>query len=178
MIDNIQQLHTQRQKQTRPKLADSPLFAQLIVALSRELRFKQRPLDKRGALQENADARNTSFRSGTSYGPGPNYRLRLIRKALVLLGLDPDMARHGLTREVFFCSLASNALQFLRGDHKRVRYDQLPTVQEMSQAAMARWVVPRAERMPNFRLWQSERFIRELDGTDVHLDSMRQDRAG
>ena len=88
------------------------------------------------------------------------------------------MARHGLTREVFFCSLASNALQFLRGEHKRVRYDQLPTVEEMGQAAMARWVVPRAERMPDFRSWQSEWFLRELDGTDVHLDRVPLDRAG
>ena len=130
--------------------------------------------DLRGYLRSVGD----SYADSHGYGQGPNYRLRLIRKALVLLGLDPDMARHGLTREVFFCSLASNAIQFLRGDHKRVRYDQLPTVQEMGQAAMARWVVPRAERMPEFRLWQSERFIRELDGTDVHLDLVRQGRAG
>lgn len=130
--------------------------------------------DLRGYLRSVGD----SYADSHGYGQGPNYRLRLIRKALTLLGLDPDMARHGLTREVFFCSLASNALQFLRGDHKRVRYDLLPTVQEMGQAAMARWVVPRAERMPEFRLWQSERFIRELDGTDVHLDLVRQGRAG
>lgn len=130
--------------------------------------------DLRGYLRSVGD----SYADSHGYGQGPNYRLRLIRKALVLLGLDPDMARHGLTREVFFCSLASNALQFLRGDHKRVRYDQLPTVQEMGQAAMARWVVPRAERRPEFRLWQRERFIRELDGTDVHLDPVRQGRAG
>ena len=130
--------------------------------------------DLRGYLRSVGD----SYADSHGYGQGPNYRLRLIRKALTLLGLDPNMARHGLTREVFFCSLASNALQFLRGDHKRVRYDLLPTVQEMGQAAMARWVVPRAERMPEFRLWQSERFIRELDGTDVHLDLVRQGRAG
>jgi hypothetical protein len=119
-----------------------------------------------------------SYADSHGYGQGPNYRLRLIRKALVLLGLDPDMARHGLTREVFFCSLATNALQFLRGDHKRVRYDQLPTVQEMGQAAMSRWVVPRAERMPEFRMWRSEQFMRELDGTDVHLEPVRRGRAG
>ena len=130
--------------------------------------------DLRGYLRSVGD----SYADSHGYGQGPNYRLRLIRKALVLLGLDPDMARHGLTREVFFCSLASNAIQFLRGDHKRVRYDQLPTVQEMGQAAMARWVVPRAERRPEFRLWQRERFMRELDGTDVHLDPVRQGRAG
>lgn len=113
-----------------------------------------------------------------NYGQGPNYRLRLIRKALGLLGLDPDMARHGLTREVFFSSLAENALQFLRGDHKRVRYGQLPTVQQMGQAAMTRWVIPRAERMPEFRLWRSACFLRELDGTDMHGPAVRVNRTG
>lgn len=130
--------------------------------------------DLRGYLRSVGDA----YADSHSYGQGPNYRLRLIRKALGLLGLDPNMARHGLTREVFFCSLASNALQFLRGEHKRVRHDQLPTVKEMGQAAMARWVVPRAQRMPDFRSWRRERFLRELDGTDVHLDPVRPGRAG
>lgn len=102
-----------------------------------------------------------------AYGQGPNYRLRLIRKALGLLGLDPDMAKHGLTREVFFCPVASNALQILRGERKRVRYDRLPTVAEMGAAALERWVVPRAQRQPEFRVWRKESFLEELSGTPV-----------
>lgn len=112
------------------------------------------------------------------YGQGPNYKLRLIRKALGLLGLDPDMARHGLTRQVFFCSLATNALQFLRGDHKRVRYDGLPTADQIAEAAKARWVIPRAARMPEFRVWRSEQFLRELDGTDRHSRHKRVEQVG
>ncbi|WP_323000047.1 Druantia anti-phage system protein DruA [Castellaniella sp.] len=103
------------------------------------------------------------------YGQGPNYRLRLIRKAFGLLGLDPDMAKHGLVREVFFCSLATNSLQFLRGDHKHVKYDNLPTAAQMGEAAKVRWVIPRAKRMPEFQTWRSEEFLRELDGTNVHI---------
>ena len=129
-------------------------------------------------LREYLRSRGDAYADSHNYGQGPNYRLRSIRKALGLLGLDPDMARHGLTREVFFCSLASNAIQFLRGEHKRVRYDQLPTVEEMGQAAMARWVVPRAERMPDFRSWRSERFLPELDGTDAHVSPVCMDRTG
>jgi hypothetical protein len=99
------------------------------------------------------------------YGQGPNYRLRLIRKALGLLGMDPNMVRHGLTREVFFCPLASNALQVLRGDRKRVNYDGLPTAENMGAAALERWVLPRSERRPEFRLWRRESFLQELSGT-------------
>lgn len=112
------------------------------------------------------------------YGQGPNYRLRLIRKALGLLGLDPDMAKHGLAREVFFCSLANNALQFLRGDHKRARYDELPTAAQIGEAAKVRWVIPRAERMPDFRAWRNEHFLGELDGTDVHVKRKRNEQVG
>lgn len=128
----------------------------------------------RGYLRSVGDAYSDSHQ----YGQGPNYRLRLIRKALVLLGMDADMVRHGLTREVFFCSLASNALQYLRGEHKRVRYNALPTVEEMGRTAMARWVIPRAERMPEFRLWMRDSFLRELDTRQMQTERQRAARAG
>lgn len=103
-----------------------------------------------------------TYADSHGFGQGPNYRLRLIRRALALLGLDPDMARHGLPREVFFCPLASNAIQFLTGAHKRIRYDRLPTVEEAGAAALTRWMVPRAERRPDFNLWQSESFLSDI----------------
>jgi len=96
------------------------------------------------------------------FGQGPNYRLRLIRKGLKLLGLDPDLARHGLTREVFYCPIATNSTQFLRGDHKQARYGKLPTVGETSEAAIIRWITGRAERMPNYKEWKRDDFRREL----------------
>jgi hypothetical protein len=114
-------------------------------------------------LRDYLRARGDAYSDAHQFGQGPNYRLRVVRKALGLLGLDPDMARHGLTREVFFCSLASNALQFLRGEHKRARYTLLPGVEEIGRAALERWVVPRAQRMPEFRQWQRDDFLRELD---------------
>ncbi|MET3479337.1 Druantia anti-phage system protein DruA [Variovorax atrisoli] len=127
-------------------------------------------------LREHLRSVGHHYADSHGYGQGPNYRLRLIRKALGLLGLDPDMTKHGLVREVFFCSLASNALQFLRGEHKRARYDSLPTVAQMGEAAKERWVIPRAERMPEFRAWRSEQFLRELDGTDAHLKRKRSEQ--
>lgn len=114
-------------------------------------------------LRDYLRTRGDAYADAHQFGQGPNYRLRLVRRALGLLGLDPDLARHGLTREVFFCSLASNALQLLRGEHKKARYTLLPCVDEIGSAALARWVVPRAERMPEFRQWQRDDFLRELD---------------
>lgn len=97
-----------------------------------------------------------------NYGQGPNYRLRVVRKVLTMLGMDPDLARHGLAREVFFCPLATNAMQVLRGEHKQVRYSGLPTVKQRANAALARWVLPRADRRPEFRDWRQMDFLQEI----------------
>lgn len=102
------------------------------------------------------------------FGQGPNFRLRVVKKALAELGMAPDLARHGLAREVFFCPFATNALQVLRGDQERARYTGLPSVERIAKAAMNRWVIPRAERMPGFRDWRQEDFFQEVA---PHADS-------
>lgn len=107
-----------------------------------------------------------SYASSHGYGEGPNFKLRVIKRALACLGMSPDLARHGLTREVFFSSLAKNALEVLRGEHTRVHYKGLRTVEERGNAALWRWVVPRSIRLPKFRQWRREEFLKEisLDG--------------
>lgn len=101
------------------------------------------------------------------YGQGPNFRLRIIRRALTKLGLDSDMVRHGLTREVFFCPLANNAEQFLRGEHLRPRFGEMRTVEETGMLALERWVIPRAERLPEFRLWDRRQFLTAIESAPV-----------
>ena len=105
-----------------------------------------------------------SYANGFGFGQGPNWKLRVIRRALDQLGMNSDMIRHGFTREVFFCSIASNAINFLKGDHQSAQYDNLPTVESASQHALARWMIPRAERMPEYLDWQAEQFLEELTG--------------
>ena len=73
--------------------------------------------------------------------------------------MDPNLIRHGFAREVFFCPVADNAIAFLRGDHQRVRYKDLPSVESVGQAALARWVIPRAARVPGYRDWRAEQFL-------------------
>jgi len=102
------------------------------------------------------------YASAFKFGQGPNWRLRLIRRALDLLGMNPDLIRHGFAREVFFCSIATNAIAFLRGDHKRVHYTDLPNVKSASNLALERWVIPRAERVPEYVAWRSEQFLQDI----------------
>ena len=45
--------------------------------------------------------RKDPYADNHQYGDGPNWRLRSIRRTLHLLGMNPDLLRHGLAREVF-----------------------------------------------------------------------------
>jgi hypothetical protein len=114
------------------------------------------------------------YADGFKFGQGPNWRIRVIRRALSLLGMDPNLIRHGFAREVFFCPIATNAIAFLRGDNKRIRYEELPSVESASKLALERWVIPRAERVPNYLAWRSEQFLEELTGRTAQPDSQPQ----
>jgi hypothetical protein len=50
---------------------------------------------------------DNGFRSN-EYGQGPNWKMRTIRSALEELGLNGDLLKHGLRREVFLAPLAKN----------------------------------------------------------------------
>lgn len=108
--------------------------------------------------------RDTDHRyvDGHKFGQGPNWRLRAIRAAFDALGLDEDILRHGIKREVFACSVAANAAKVLRGEAAKAVYRGLKTVEEVGACARERWLVPRAERVPDYRDWKVAEFERLL----------------
>lgn len=95
---------------------------------------------------------------GHGFGQGPNWRLRTIRAAFNSLGFKGDLLKHGIGREVFACELASNAAKILRGENKRPQYKKLLTVEEVGALARERWIIPRAERQPEFKDWKRNDF--------------------
>lgn len=99
---------------------------------------------------------------GHRFGQGPNWRLRTIRAAFDSLGFDADMLRHGIQREVFVCRLAINAEKVLRGGSARAIYRRLKSVAEVGAMARERWLIGRAERMPDYRNWKVAEFERLL----------------
>lgn len=108
------------------------------------------------------------YASGFEFGSGPNWRIRVIRRALEKLGMDTALARHGFVREVFLCRVASNAEALLRGDNTRVIYGGLPTVRQASVAAIARWIVPRAERDRRYLVWNRSNLLEAIHGKVVN----------
>ncbi len=95
--------------------------------------------------------RRRKYAKGFKFGDGPNWRLRALRLAMGLVGLKPELLRHGIKREVFITELATNACQILNGKRKYPKYDDLLSVADIAKLARERWIIPRAERCPDFR---------------------------
>ena len=115
-----------------------------------------------------------NYASGFKYGDGPNWRLRTIRLALRLVGMRPELLRHGVRREVYLCELATNAKAVLRGQDKHAKYADLLSVKQVSDLARERWVEPRAGRCPDYRLHKRDGILELLHDTTVRSTNPKQ----
>jgi hypothetical protein len=102
--------------------------------------------------------RKHKYVDGHRFGEGPNWRLRTIRAAFDALDFKADLLRHGIGREVFVCEVARNARKILRGEAVKANYRGLKTVSQIGELARARWIMPRAERRPDYKSWKREHF--------------------
>ncbi len=89
------------------------------------------------------------------FGSGPNYRIRVVRKALEHLGLPGDLLRHGVRRAVYVAPLAENSAAFLRGEKERLQWYGRP-VEEVIDVWRERWLLPRASRDFSYRTFNRE----------------------
>jgi hypothetical protein len=76
--------------------------------------------------------------------------------------MSPNLLRHGIAREVFACRVATNARDVLRGQSAEPDYADLPDLATVSILARERWLVPRADRMPQFRAWRRDALLELL----------------
>lgn len=107
--------------------------------------------------------RRHRYNKNHQYGSGPNWRLRTVRTTLKMIGLGPNLLRHGINREVFACKLASNAERFLRGEVNRPYCKNLLSVRKVGELALERWIIPRSVRRPDFIQWKRENIPRLID---------------
>ncbi|MDE2778188.1 MAG: DUF4338 domain-containing protein [Chloroflexota bacterium] len=112
-------------------------------------------------LREVVKANGHEYADAHQYGDGPNWRIRLSRVGLAMLGLDPDLLRHGITREIFVMPLALNYRDFLLGEAEEAYLDR-PTIREISLAAQRRWILPRANRCPDYAAFRKTQILDEL----------------
>ena len=109
-------------------------------------------------LREYLRGMSHAYVDGHGFGDGPNWRLRTIRAGLDALEFRGDLLRHGIRREVFVCNLATNAEEVLRADRKRPTFNSLKTLDEVAELTKERWIVPRAQRKPNYCDWDAADF--------------------
>lgn len=92
------------------------------------------------------------YADGHGFGDGPNWRMRTIRKAFDLIGLDGDSLWHGVQREVFVAPLAENYREFLQGKTKRPRYYHRD-FNDIADFFKERWIIPRSIRIDTWKQW-------------------------
>lgn len=114
------------------------------------------PKDVFELIRNYLEIKGDTYAFNNRFGDGPNWRMRAIRQALSSTGLNPDLLRHGVSREVFVCEIASNARSFLIGKSKKACYRGLLSANQVSELAKARWIVPRAVRRSEYREWKKD----------------------
>lgn len=129
-------------------------------SLFRELRDYLRDIDHR-------------YADDYHFGQGPSWRLRTTRAALSELGFRGDLLRHGIRREVFWCSLADNAATILSTGNGSPDLSSLLKAQEIAELAIKRWVAPRSKRRPDFRAWTTEDLQRLLTPSQQRWTEVR-----
>ncbi|KAF0246873.1 MAG: hypothetical protein FD180_232 [Planctomycetota bacterium] len=100
--------------------------------------------------------RRHAYSNNHQFGNGPNWRFRAVREVLSSIGVNPSLLLHGISREVFVSRLAKNAEAVLLGEAKRPNWSGLLSVDDVSEKAISRWIVPRAQRRPEFAQWNRE----------------------
>lgn len=105
------------------------------------------------------------------FGQGPNWRWRVIRVALKELGLDEEFLRHGILREVYAMPLAPDCKEFLRGEINEPSLHR-PSAQEIASSALARWVIPRSIRMPEYMEFKKEDILPIISGATNQIPQL------
>jgi hypothetical protein len=100
-----------------------------------------------------------------NFGEGPNWRLRTIKVALKEIGINESVLRHGIQREVFISSFCKNSISILKKGKGKPNLDDLKTVDQISELAKNRWIVPRAERRDDYKQWNRSQIRALIRGT-------------
>lgn len=96
-----------------------------------------------------------TYALGYEYGSGPNWRWRVIRQALHYLGVNTDILKHGIAREIYAMPIATNWKEYLQGSDGFCLTNR-PSINDISEACLNRWVIPRAERKPDYINWSHQ----------------------
>lgn len=105
------------------------------------------------SLRSYLEAIGHPYASGNRFGMGPNWKIRVARKALNEIGIDGEaILNHGIKREVYAVPLAKNWKEVLQGKNRNVRSTALPA-SEIAEFCLNRWIIPRASRDERYKMF-------------------------
>jgi len=87
-----------------------------------------------------------------SWGTGFRNRREVIKKCLAKIGLPTEWLYHGIRREIFAVPLARNSREFLRGEHSKLLWHDMPA-DELFDFFRDRYLLPRSQRDDRFKIW-------------------------
>ncbi|MBO1225628.1 MAG: DUF4338 domain-containing protein [Candidatus Scalindua sediminis] len=122
------------------------------------------PIDLFENMRKYLKRKRHPYADGHQFGNGPSWKIRVVRQTLEFIRVNPDILRHGIFREVFLCKLASNAESILRENTKRPYCKNLLSVDEVSNLAKERWIIPRSNRFSDFKLWNKSLILETILG--------------
>ena len=91
------------------------------------------------------------------WGTGFRNKREVVRKCLLEIGLSLSFNNHGILREIFVAPLGRNSLRFLRGEVSKPCFYDWPS-RRLGELFKERWLLSRAERMPNYREFDRESY--------------------
>jgi len=81
------------------------------------------------------------------FGDGPSWRMRVVRSVADILGFDSDfLLRHSFKRAIYLTPLASNYLEFLNGNDKKLKYYNF-SIKDLSEYWRNRWYLKRKDNL-------------------------------
>ena len=92
-----------------------------------------------------------------AWGNGFRNKREIIKKCLLRIGLSRNLIYHGIYREIFVAPLGRNGVRFLRGETSRPCFYDWST-RDLSGLFLERWLMGRADRMPEYREYNREEF--------------------
>jgi len=107
-------------------------------------------------LREYLRKKKHKYADEHAFGKGPNWKMRVTRAALEMIGMRSKLMMHGVKREVFICEMARNTVEFLKGEEAELDISDLKSTEDVAGMACRRWLVPRAGRCPEYQQWTSQ----------------------
>ena len=92
-----------------------------------------------------------------AWGDGFRNKREVIRKCLLLLGLSHKLRNHGIRREIYAAQLGSETINFMKGEVSHPHFYDWSSY-DLSEAFKERWLIRRAERIPEYRKYMREQY--------------------